>query len=92
MPSLRALYVAAMCVAGLILAVAAKFHPDIAGGTAPPMVWLLIASFGVDVALMRLAARTGAPPLAMEWRFGGFMAGALVYLGVAVAAGGTVAG
>ena len=92
MPQPRILYFAAMCIAGLLLGIAAKFYPVVASGPVPPLFWLLIVSFVIDLGLMRLAAHTGAPPLAMEWRFGGFMAGALVYLGVALLSGEKVAG
>jgi hypothetical protein len=92
MSSPRYLYIAAMCVAGLVLAIVGKFYPGIASGPVPPLFWLLIVSFVIDLALMQLAARTGAPPLAMEWRFGGFMAGALVYLGIVLVSGEKVAG
>jgi len=92
MPQPRILYIAAMCIAGLALAIVAKFYPGIASGPVPPLFWLLIVSFVIDLGLMRLAASTGAPPLEMEWRFGGFMAGALVYLGVALLSGEKVVG
>lgn len=81
--SLRNVYVALMLIAGIALGVAEKMRPDIAAGPIPPIMWLLVVSLVIDVAIMAIAAKQGAMPLTTNTRFVGFFGAAALYLLVA---------
>ena len=79
----RNLYIGAMCAAGLVLAAAALVWPGALSGYASAFTILLVASFVIDIVLMRIVGADGeVVPVSMEARFGGFFAAMLLYLGV----------
>jgi len=80
-----AIYTAAMAVTGLGLGVASLTWPQIHEGPVPPLMTLIGVSFVFDLALMGAAARGWTDVMPMNGRIVGFLAGALIYLGVRLA-------
>lgn len=78
----RNLFIALMAVAGLILGGLVLRQPAIAAGTIPPVMWLLVVSFVVDLVIMQLGRNAGFQPLDTITRFIGFCVATLIYLAV----------
>ena len=78
----RMIYVAVMCVAGVLLAALSLAWPVALSGYATAFGVMLAASFVTDIVLMRFAGEGEIMPLSIEWRFGGFFAGMLLYLAI----------
>ena len=79
------IYTAAMAAAGLALGVGSLAWPEIHDGPVPPLMTLVGVSFVFDLALMGAAARGLTDVMPMNGRIVGFLAGALIYLGVRLA-------
>lgn len=75
----RNIYIGAMALGGLALALASFRWPVIHDGPVPPLMSLLGVSLVFDLAIMSLAASGKADPLHMNTRLIGFFAGALIY-------------
>ncbi|MDB5570920.1 MAG: hypothetical protein JWN93_2103 [Hyphomicrobiales bacterium] len=80
MTQARSIYIGVMCVAGLILAAFTLAWPQTLGGYMTPFAVMLIVSFLVDLALMRMAKEGEITPLSVETRFAGFFGGMVLYL------------
>ncbi len=78
----RNIYIAAMCAAGVALAGATLMWPAVLSGYASAFTILLVVSFIIDLVLMRMNRGGEVMPVSMEARFGGFVAGMLLYLAV----------
>lgn len=78
----RNIYIGAMCAAGLMLAAATLMWPGALSGYASGFTIMLVASFLVDLVLMRMNRGDDVMPVSMEARFGGFFAGMIIYLAV----------
>ena len=78
----RMIYVAVMCAAGVLLASLSLAWPGALSGYATAFGVMLAASFVTDIVLMRFAGEGEIMPLSIEWRFGGFFAGMLLYLAI----------
>jgi hypothetical protein len=76
----RNIYIGVMCVAGIILAAFTLAYPATLSGYATPFTIMLIVSFVVDLALMRMARGNEITPLAVETRFAGFFGGMVLFL------------
>ncbi len=87
MLSARNIYIAVMVLAGLILGLASLELSVIHDGPVPPLMYLIIVSFLVDMPLMTLASKGRLEPLQIEVRFIGVIAAALIYLGLRAALG-----
>jgi hypothetical protein len=87
MMSARNIYIAVMVLAGLILGLASLELSVINDGPVPPLMYLIIVSFLVDLPLMNLAAKGRFEPLQIDARFIGVIAAALIYLGLRAALG-----
>ena len=72
-------FTALMVAAGIVVAFLLRAYPGL-GDKLPGMVWLLIVAFPFDLAVNALAARGSVGPLTMNWRVGGFIAGALLQI------------
>ncbi len=79
LPTTGIAFTALMLVAGLAIAFLLKAYPGI-GEKVPGMLLLLIVAFPFDLAINALAARGSIGPLTMNWRGGGFIAGALLQI------------
>lgn len=78
----RMIYVAVMCVTGVALGVVSLSWPGALSGYGMSFGIMLAASFITDITLMRLARDGEVMPLSIEWRFGGFFAGMLLYIAI----------
>ena len=81
----RVLYVVAMALAGVGLALASLRYPVINDGRVPPLMSLIAISFVFELGVMAAAGRGMPGALSMNARMAGFFAGALLYLGVRLA-------
>jgi hypothetical protein len=79
MPSARNIYVGAMALGGLALALASMRWPGVHDGPVPPLMSLLMISLAFDLVIMNRAAAGKTAPLHMNARVIGFIAGALIY-------------
>jgi hypothetical protein len=77
LPTTGLAFTALMLVSGAVLAFLIKAYPAI-GEKVPGVMLLLIIAFPFDLAVNMLAQRGAAQPLTMNWRFGGFFAGAVL--------------
>lgn len=75
----RALFVIAMCCAGLFLAAAVATWPPLRARPVPILLWLIVALALVDVVALALR-RFGFAPATGRLRLAGVVTGALVYL------------
>jgi hypothetical protein len=87
----RTIYVAVMCVAGVLLAAATLAWPQALSGYMTAFGVMLAASFVTDIVLMRLAREGEIMPLSIEWRFGGFFAGMMLYIAITALLGAAAA-
>jgi hypothetical protein len=82
MLSARNIYIALMALAGLALGIASLQFSVIHDGPVPALMILIGISLLIDLPLMFLATEGKIDPLQIEARFIGFIAGALLYMGV----------
>ena len=75
----RNLYIGAMALGGLALALASARWPAVNDGAVPPLMSLLMISLAFDLVIMNRAAAGKTAPLHMNARVIGFIAGALIY-------------
>ncbi len=75
----RNIYIGAMALGGLVLAIASTRWPAVSDGPMPPLMSLLMISLAFDLVIMNRAAAGKTEPLHMNTRVIGFMAGALIY-------------
>lgn len=74
-------YVALMGAAGIGLALLFKASPSL-GEVVPGLLWLLGASLVFDLVNNQRVSAGQSQPLEMPWRVGGFIAGALLHIGL----------
>jgi hypothetical protein len=79
MVSVRNVYLGAMALGGLALALASVKWPAVNDGAVPPLMSLLMISLAFDLILMNRAKAGLSAPLQMNTRVIGFIAGALIY-------------
>ena len=75
----RNIYIGAMILGGLALAVASLRWPVIHDGPVPPLMSLLCVSLIIDLLIMNRASAGKSAPLEMNARVIGFIGGALLY-------------
>lgn len=76
----RNIYLACMCVAGIVVGATALVVPAVGSSFATTFTILLVISFVVDVVLMRVVPAGRVSPLTMEARFAGFFSAVILYL------------
>lgn len=79
MKAARNIYLATMCIAGVVVGAVSLGYPGIGKGYVTPLMILLVISLVVDVILMRVM-RGKVVPLSMESRFAGFFSGYVLFL------------
>jgi hypothetical protein len=77
--SVRNVYLGAMALGGLALALASVKWPAVNDGAVPPLMSLLMISLAIDLIIMNRAKAGLSAPLQMNTRAIGFIAGALIY-------------
>jgi hypothetical protein len=75
----RALFVVAMCCAGLFLAAAVATWPPLRARPVPILLWLVLALALVDLAALSLR-RFGFAPATGRLRLAGVVTGAVIFL------------
>jgi hypothetical protein len=75
----RNVYIGAMALGGLALALASVKWPVVNDGPVPPLMSLLMISLVFDLVIMNRAAAGKTEPLHMNTRVIGFVAGALIF-------------
>jgi hypothetical protein len=75
----RIVYIGAMALGGIALALAALRWPVVNDGPVPPLMSLLGVSLVMDLVIMNRAAEGKMEPLQMNERFIGFFVGAILY-------------
>jgi hypothetical protein len=75
----RNIYLAVMCIAGVLIGAVSLGYPDLGKGYVTPLMILLLISLLTDIVLMRLL-RDRVVPLSMEARFAGFFSGYVLFL------------
>jgi hypothetical protein len=81
----RNIYIAAMALGGLCLALASVRWPAVNDGAVPPLMSLLGVSLLFDLVIMNRAAAGKTEPLHMNSRLIGFFAGGIIYFGLRMA-------
>ena len=79
MQIVRIVYISAMALGGVGLALASLRWPVIHDGPVPPLMSLLMISLVMDLVIMNRAAEGKMEPLQMNERLAGFFAGAILY-------------
>ena len=79
MQVVRIVYIGAMALGGVGLALASLRWPVIHEGPVPPLMSLLCISLVMDLVIMNRAAEGKMAPLQMNERLAGFFAGAILY-------------
>jgi hypothetical protein len=82
MLSARNIYVGLMVLAGIALGLASLHYPIIHDGPVPALMILIGVSLLIDLPLMLLATEGKIEPLQIDARFIGFIAAALIYMGI----------